>query len=281
MIGFNCNLIGLGEKILWCHYFDKNQFWGPRCIFFNKESILPGSASEQYIFDGITNEQKSRVTALIFLTSNIAFIPKETFNIFPSLEQVGFEKSNIKILDYDWLNDIVKSLKPSIKYLHLSNNSINQIDPRTIKLLKKFDKVNLLDNECIQSDVFKPDYDKFCKNKLEKCIKNFDKNAGTVENKIEKIESFLGYDVCDLINKVEALEKNISRIESTYDNRFDDLSMELESLVKGLENSASKRKCIWTAILFVYFIHVVLFIFALVDCKVCFGSSSKKSSSTI
>lgn len=159
-----------------CTYVDSTK-WGKFCSLSKKESIPMSSKNNKYEYSGNATD-KSDVKDVVFRTSKVSFVPKETFTEFPNLKSISFTEANLTTLTYDWLHSITSSFTPNITEFYLSFNSIEAIEPRAIEIFEKFDIVYLTSDNCTSKDFYKSSGDFVTmEGDLNDCFENFVKNS--------------------------------------------------------------------------------------------------------
>lgn len=130
-----------------CEY-DTGNTLANRCRLANRESILPCTENDVYVFTGLTEVQRLSVEQVTFRTTEVAFVPKETYTTFPNLNTIGFTALNEDHISYDWLNNMVKSFRPQIKNI-VFREYVRRVERSVMDILKNFQKVDFKDNHCI------------------------------------------------------------------------------------------------------------------------------------
>lgn len=184
------------------------------CDLTNKEEILPEMDGQKFEFTGVTAEQKIRVKTLAFRTSNISFVPEESFKTFPNLVRIVMLNTTLVKLEYDWLKNFLKYEK-NIKYLDFRWNKINISDPQVLDIFAKYKKVNLKWNPCVDKKftIIAGDTSKM-RNDLDHCFHYFyDTDAFYTSGKLaletKKLAEKNSNDLQSLRKEIEELKKAV------------------------------------------------------------------------
>lgn len=237
-----------------CSFTPAGSYWGNLCNLNKKESILPGTENDSYIFYGMTAEQRNNLEKLHFYTADVAFFPKQIFQEFPKLRQIGFWEAHIKQINYEWLENLIKFEK-NLKELVFIECEINEIDPRVLEIFKNFERIDLRDNNCVNDhfDIINKDVSKL-HTKLQTCFTNYKIKHYLKPLSIET-ENLLQI-THKLIVKDEELERNWSRkidevsqqfsdkfamLEKSMNAKFEELSVKISEFAAMIEKNMNEK----------------------------------------
>lgn len=137
-----------------CEYYESA--FGKTCSFGSEQSIKPGTEDVGFEFVDTTREQKNEVTALKFLTSEVAFVPKEALTAFPKLDMIWLHDTKIEVLTSNFIDDLLKFVQPKITRLAFIWTDIEQINPDAIEIFKTMEYLKFYNNNCIKGEkIFK------------------------------------------------------------------------------------------------------------------------------
>jgi hypothetical protein len=133
--------------------------------------VLERNVNDTFVYIGVTEQQKLMVKAVIFRTSNVAFVPKETFTTFPNLNRICIHNTNLDYLSADYYRFFPKNkVIPGVDFY---NCKIDKIDPDVWPYIKNAKIFNFELNVCLDDKFTDPNE---LVKKIQPCFENFRKS---------------------------------------------------------------------------------------------------------
>ncbi len=134
----------------------------------NTGMVLEENVNDTFVYNGLTDDQRKSIKTLIFRTSHVAFVPRETFNTFPSLNRICFHDTDLDYLSADYFRFFPKNHK--ITGFDFYGCKIDKIDPDVWQYIKNANIFFFQGNVCLNESFTDP---KVLFAKMQKCFRNF------------------------------------------------------------------------------------------------------------
>lgn len=199
---------------------------GQTCVLEQKEIITDKMESEKFEFVGLNDFQKKNIRTICFQTSRVAFVPKESVKQFTELDGIAIIETDLRILEFSWLEKFLKFVKKNIKNLYFHENKIEMIDPRIMSIFSKMDRVFLRKNNCIQEGFPITNKDPaIMKLELRTCIENYENSRGTLP-----LLSIVPNVNQTLIKRLNEIEKQIKKNKEIFTEKLGKLEKTLDKV---------------------------------------------------
>jgi hypothetical protein len=133
--------------------------------------ILEENLNDSFAFSGFTEEERLLVRAVTFRTADVAFVPRETFEVFPNLNIISVHSAELDYLSADFFRFFPKNHK--ITGFDFYNCKIDKIDPDVWQYIKNGNMFRLRENVCLNESFTDPNV---LFKKIQKCFKNFNRS---------------------------------------------------------------------------------------------------------
>jgi hypothetical protein len=174
-------------------------------------------------FTGLAEYQVKRIKTVCFQTSRISFVPKEAATFFPDFDGVAIIDTDLRIIEFDWLENLLKFVKNKTKNLYFHENKIEMIDPAVQPIFLKMDRIFLRGNNCIKEGFPLSKDPAIMKFELQKCFENYENSRATF-SVFRKFNETIN-------RRFEAIELQIKQTNSTLNSRLDKIEKSLEKLL--------------------------------------------------
>lgn len=125
---------------------------GNTCELQQREPITDDMENDTFEYIVPSSTKKFDIKTVWFWNHKISFVPKETLQEFPQIEGFAILYSDLTVVDSEWIDKVLKHVKPRIVKLYFYSNRIDQIDPKLIQYFAVLQNLKLWGNACVNEN---------------------------------------------------------------------------------------------------------------------------------
>lgn len=184
--------------------------------------------SEKFEYGGLNEYQKKSIKTICFQTSRVSFVPKESLKTFGELDGIAIIDTDLRILEFDWLENFLKYVKKAVKNLYFHENQIEMIEPKVLSIFARMNRVFLRGNPCIKEGFPISRDPSIMKLELRSCIENYENSRGALQ-------------LLPMVNKtlsarMNEIEKQMKKQRDNFNDRLGKIEKTLDRIIKKIDN---------------------------------------------